>query len=61
MAEELDDERPEAARRIILQAEHLVVISGAWMSEDGGIATFRGMGSSGDWGILHIPSIKCTM
>jgi NAD-dependent deacetylase len=37
------------ARRIVLGAGRLAVITGAGMSADSGIATFRGMGSTGGW------------
>jgi NAD-dependent deacetylase len=46
---EIDAKELFAARRIIDRAERLVVISGAGMSADSGIATFRGTGSGGSW------------
>jgi NAD-dependent deacetylase len=39
----------QTARQIVGRARRLVVISGAGMSADSGIATFRGTGSDGGW------------
>jgi NAD-dependent SIR2 family protein deacetylase len=49
MIESLDAQRLRAAQRIVHTAQRLVVISGAGMSADSGIATFRGAGSGGGW------------
>ena len=49
MIEEPANEQLLDARQIITRAKRLVVISGAGMSADSGIATFRGAGSVGGW------------
>ena len=49
MAENPDAAMLRIARQILDSAKRVVVISGAGMSADSGIATFRGAGSSGGW------------
>lgn len=49
MLEDLGEESLRAGRQLVGRARNLVVISGAGMSADSGIATFRKVGSSGGW------------